>query len=75
VLDSQLAHVRVSRAVDLRAVGMSESHALGLGKADGIGDAFLLGFGECLPPVSELVRVLDLGQSDAPRLIMNITSS
>lgn len=53
---------------------VAESRSLGFEEPDGVGDALLLGFGERFPPGAELVRVLDLGQSGAPRQVKDITS-
>src|ERR1700730_2352417 len=55
VLDTQLAHMRVTRHLDARRMGHPESWAHFLKQADGEIHAFLLGGGKLVPPFTEFV--------------------
>jgi hypothetical protein len=59
MLHAQLAHVRVLRARDARAVRMSELRSALLEEPHVGPDRFLLSFRQPVPPLAELVRVLD----------------
>lgn len=60
MLNTQLAHVRVSRPADVAAVGKGERRPLLLEEGHVSGHVLLFGPAEAVPPRFEFVRVLDL---------------